>query len=361
MVGISRRQALGVPLLMATTAQAAETPTELVGGTATSPDGRIIAFAYAVPSAKGRTRRLTGIGLLDRATGQLQRVPNPGGRQLGYPCFDSAGGRLACLSGATGSSVWKGVAIVDLATLRATEVVVPASASSDHPIERVDTAIFQPGSGRLLIARSARYPERVEFLLLDPATTRHQVVLPEARSLARVASTAFLSADEIIFAGVGRMAGRLLQEVQAIGLRETQIVLFRLRFGEEPQVLMPALEAQRQRPGAGDAFSGTAVSRSGLMLSLTRHDVVGPPPEYGMQVVRIEPGPQRLELLTATPGRKAYPSIAFDGGVAAFMATADGDANRNNWDLWTLDLRTGRSNNERVLARIVADRRFLLP
>ena len=82
-----------------------------------SPDGQVVAFRY-----QDKRQGFLGLGLLNLKSGALSRVPNPPGKQLGFPSFSYDGKQLAAVMGETNSLSSSQVIVIDLATLRITQV-----------------------------------------------------------------------------------------------------------------------------------------------------------------------------------------------------------------------------------------------
>lgn len=323
---------------------------------AVSPDGRLIAFDFARVSQNGGNI-WSGIGLFEPSSDRLQRVPNPPGRRLNLESFSPTGTHLICLSGVTGIKTLRGVALVELATGRTREVFGPASPVPGMPIWYVSDAAVQPGSNRLLIARSARYGQQHDLLLLDPDRGDLRTILSEADSSYYFEDIRFLSPRDIYLQIGTGLRGRIAEEVRALGRDGHGPITCHLRLGETLRVLVPDLQRANQG-GQSDLFLRIALARDGTLYSASRRG--SPGPGFSNQICRIDVRTQRVEYLTATPGLKNGVAVASDGSLVAFLARDAVDP-RSPLDLWTLDPRGGAPTKRGALARVQADKSFFLP
>ena len=299
----------------------------------------------------------SGVGLLDRSTGRLRRIPNPANRRLCSPVFNPAGTQLACLSGAAGHDL-RGVALVDLSTGLVREVFGPASAVLGYPINNVLDVAVQPGTGHLLIARAPGLRAAYELLLLDPKQGVLQTILPQEESARYLRNIQFIGPAEIIFQLDRSFRGRIAAEVAPLESDHFGPVNCRLRFGKTPRLLVPELERSPNPPFDNGDMLSLAMARDGTVIGTSRRGVPGP--GYATQVAQVDVAEQRLHYLTATPGVKNTVAIAADGGLVAFQST-DALVRGSAFFLWTLDRRDGALVRHDLLARLGADSHFFLP
>lgn len=363
---VTRREVLAAPAMLAALEDSPDPAPRLVepgpammmaNHVAVSPNGRLIAFDFARVSQNGGNI-WSGIGLFERDSGRLHRIPNPPGRRLALESFSPTGTHLVCKSGVTGINTMRGVALVELATGRAREVYGPASPVPGLPIWYVSDAAVQPGSNQVLIARSAGYGQPHDLLLLDPDRGSLRTMLPAAESSRYFEDIRFLSPQEILFQVEAGLRGQLAEEVRALGLESRGPITCRLRLGETPRVLMPDLQRASGQSDHSDYFLRIALARDGTLYSTSRRG--NPGPGFSNQICRIDMRAQRMEYLTATPGLKNDVAVAADGSLVAFLARDAVDP-RSPLDLWTLNPRGGAPTKHGALARVQADKSFFLP
>lgn len=310
-----------------------------------SPDGRTVAFSYC-----DRNDLHCRLGLLDLRNEKIVRIPAPSGKQLTYPSFSYDGKRLAAVMGDAVKRGPSQIVVIDLATLHITQVT-EGRETRHYPV-------FQPRTNNILYVVGGMGV--FHHLRLLNISDRTEAIILDERSGFRVGldTPYFVGPTEIIFAAIAPADPELVTAVINIGRRKTDLITYRLLFGGRPEIILKQVQGNTEKIGGARRpnISNITASESGKIMVFIDLSATEPYQKgvgYNLDLFKMERG--RLTQLTNSRSHLAYAHVSYDGSTVAFGSDP---TRRSQFDLFILDMKTGKARPTHLRKRLVAHPEF---
>ena len=307
-----------------------------------SPDGKLVAFQY-----QHKPQGLHRLGLINLETGALTPIPAPQGKHLGSPSFSYDGKRLAAVIGDNSAFSVSQIVVIDLATIQLTQVT-EGREPRYYPV-------FQPGTDQILYVVGGLGIFYHLRLLNISDHTETTVLEKQDGFLVVISRPSFVTSTEIIFQAIAPSDPELKDAVKQLTESEFAQVSYRLRFGDHPELLFPHVESNRKaffRPG----LSWLSASENGNHVVVVYLSNVEPRTKgvgYNYEIFKLENG--KLKQLTNVRSHIQAAHVSYKGSKVAFGSDPK---RRREWDLFVLDMKTGKIRATNLLERLAKHPEF---
>lgn len=321
-----------------------------------SPNGRIVAFEYRdLPAG----RNSLGLGFLYWETGRLVRIPNPPSKQLSMPSFSENGRHLVAAMGGANSLEPSQIGVIDVDTLEVTEITPVPTTNKDFPFK--EYPVCQPSTGDILYVLNINTYGPHHLQLLHRSSNTTTTILDPKYGFYAIFRPSFVGPEEVVFQAIAPRDPALIQPIiDLLGREHYNVALtitYRLRFGETPEIFLPALTKARTSqllPG----LAHLTASRNGETIIFEDFATLQPEGAHGewnYEIFKLQNG--QVTQMTDLRSYLAFAHVSYDGGTVAFGSDP---TRRKIVDLLILDVSSRKITATGLLNRLQTASEFRL-
>jgi Tol biopolymer transport system component len=298
-----------------------------LGQHATSPDGKKIVFTFVFSRA---SRLHRGAGILDLATGEVTRIPNPQGSYLGSPVFSSDPMFVYFSSSFFhGSGFGSNIILYNLQNNTYTDIV-----SDINPVERRFPGMYHEEKNILLYSQQKNNGDSTLWSV-DKDGNRFNLLSDEYRFNPIISSPFSFLNNTIYFQARGPENHAIITRLNELNLPSAGSYSYKLRVGHPPELAFPELETRRY-PFLPEYISNVKASlRQNLIFGISHSEdrKIERGQRFYYDIFSLSLDGTKKQI-TQVRGMLSFLSLSADGSVIAFCNDTNSDG---VFDLFVFD------------------------